>query len=113
MTAYLATTSMGESTLPPASIALLIAAAVVWLLGGAVVHLTSSPAVERRAYWAGYSVAGLLAALAFLFSGWYISVLVFLMVAVMTLSHAYFNTPYIVLGGRTISAKRRANQRGS
>ncbi|WP_454231243.1 hypothetical protein [Mycolicibacterium fortuitum] len=104
MIADLATTNMGESTLPPASIALLIAAGVVWLLGGAVVHLTSSPAVERRAYWAGYFGLGVLVALAFLFSGWFISVLVFLMIAIPTVSHAYFRTSYLVLGGRTISA---------
>ncbi|OWL95580.1 hypothetical protein B7435_30315 [Mycolicibacterium peregrinum] len=105
MTTVLAATSVAES-LPPASIVLLAAAAAVWVVGFAVNLATSSAEVERRAFWAGYLGVGALAALAFLFSGWFTSVLVFVMVAVTTLSHAYFRTSYLVLGGRIITATR-------
>lgn len=103
MTAVLAATNVGQS-LPPASIVLLAAAAAVWVAGFAVNLAASSAKVERRAFWSGYLGVGALAALAFLFSGWFMSVLVFVMVAVTTLSHAYFRTPYLVLGGRIITA---------
>lgn len=103
MATALAATSAAES-LPPASIALLAASAAVWVVGFAVNLATSSAEVERRAFWAGYLSAGVLAALALLFRGWVMSVLVFVMVAVTTLSHAYFRTSYLVLGGRTINA---------
>lgn len=100
----LATTSMGESNLPPTSAVLLVAAVVVWLIGFVVVIWTKSAAVERRAYWTGYLGVGVLAALAFLFSGWFMSMLIFTMVAVTALSHAYFRTNYLVIGGKVISA---------
>lgn len=103
----LATTSIGESNLPPTSAVLLIAAVVVWLIGFVVVIWTKSAAVERRAYWTGYLSVGVLAALAFLFSGWFISMLTFTMVAVTALSHAYFHTDYLVIGGKTIRATNR------
>lgn len=100
----LATTSMGQSNLPPASLLLLAAAVVVWMIGFVVVIWTKSATVERRAYWTGYLGVGVLAALAFLFSGWFISMLIFTMVAVTALSHAYFRTNYLVIGGKVISA---------
>ncbi|WP_396908178.1 hypothetical protein [Mycolicibacterium sp.] len=90
--------------MPSTSVVLLAAAVVVWLIGFIVVIWTKSATVERRAYWTGYLGVAVLAALAFLFNGWFMSMLISTMVAVTALSHAYFRTNYLVIGGKVISA---------
>ena len=91
-------------------------AAFAVLAGAFIVGLfIKNLAVERRIYWCGWIVGGVLAALSALFRGWTASLAVFGLVVIAAVGYAYFRTPYLKVGRRIFAlseSDKRADRQG-